>query len=138
MGIKKPVFIIGAGRSGSTIFHKIFSEHPNLAWLSTWCRKYPDTPSINKTLMQAIDYPIVGDYLRGRFLPGEFYEFWEYYCKGFRRPCRDLLSVDVTNKAKEDIKDALSKTRNVILGYVCAFTCDRHSRIYFSPSFTIR
>ncbi|MGH8234752.1 MAG: sulfotransferase, partial [Rhodanobacteraceae bacterium] len=27
--IDRPIFIVGAGRSGSTVFHRMFCEHPN-------------------------------------------------------------------------------------------------------------
>jgi len=107
--IKKPIFIIGVGRSGSSIFHKIFSEHPQVAWLSNFCNKYPNNLSINRFILKLIDYPIVGKYVRRKINPSEAYDFWEYHCKGFRHPCRDLLSQDVTIKTKERIKDVFSK-----------------------------
>jgi hypothetical protein len=107
--VKKPIFIIGAGRSGSSIFYKMFSEHANVAWLSGACRRYPDNPTINRWVMKAIDYPVVGDMLKKRLIPGEVFAFWEHYCKGFRCPCRDLLPADVTNKTKDDIRNVLSE-----------------------------
>ena len=110
MKIKKPIFVVGVGRSGSTIFHKIFSEHPDVAWLSSrLCDRFPNRPSVNRWLMDTIDYPIVGEFLRRRFRTGEGYDFWEYYCKGFSEPCRDLLPGDVTNKIKREIPDVMSK-----------------------------
>lgn len=107
--VKKPIFIIGVGRSGSTIFHKIFSQHPNMAWLSKLCDKYPHKPSINRFLMKAIDNPLAGRFLKKRFNPGEGYNFWEFYCKGFRYPCRDLFPEDVINKTKEKIQNVFSE-----------------------------
>lgn len=109
MKIEKPIFIVGVGRSGSTVFHRIFSEHPNVVWLSVLCDRYPDTPSISRLLMKAIDYPIIGRYLKRRFRPGESYNFWKYYYEGFEAPCRDLLAEDVTNKTKAEIQNVLSK-----------------------------
>ena len=109
MKIEKPIFIIGAGRSGSTIFHKIFSNHPDVAWLSGLCDKYPKKPSINRFFLKTIDYPIFGNYLKKLINPGESYSFWEYHSKGFRQPCRDLLPEDVTNKTKDKIPGVLSE-----------------------------
>lgn len=109
MESKKPIFIFGMGRSGTTIFHRMLTEHPNVAWLSGLCRKYPNKPKLNRMLMKAIDYPVFGYYLRKRLKPEEAYEFWEYYCKGFSTPCRDIFSEDVTSKAKDNIQSVLSE-----------------------------
>lgn len=119
MKIEKPIFIIGVGRSGSSVFHKMFSQHPNVAWLSVLCTRYPDNPSMNQLLMKVIDYPIIARYLKRKLNAGESYNFWDYHCKGFRRPCRDLLPQDVTNKSKEKIQNVmlemLTNKRNRLL-----------------------
>jgi len=104
MELEKPVFIIGCGRSGSTVFHRVLSKHPHVAWLSGICPRYPDKPSRNRIIMKAIDYPIIGNYIAKKFCPWEFYNFWEYHCKGFSRPCRDLYKEDVTNKFKNKLR----------------------------------
>jgi len=104
-----PIFIIGVGRSGSTIFHRMLSEHPNVAWLSLLCDICPGKPSINGLLMKTISYPIIGRCLR-QLNRGEHYKFWNYYFKGFGTPCRDLSLEDVTKKTKKQIEEAVSKT----------------------------
>lgn len=38
----KPVFIIGAGRSGTTLLYKLFCLNENFAWISNYVAKYPD------------------------------------------------------------------------------------------------
>jgi hypothetical protein len=112
MKVAKPIFIVGGGRSGSTIFHTVFSEHPNVAWLSILCDLYPDKPSMNRLLLKVCDYPLVGKLVKRAIPMGswERYDFWEYHCKGFRHPCRDLLPEDVTNKAKGNIQNVMSET----------------------------
>ncbi|MBA7544310.1 hypothetical protein ES705_36662 [subsurface metagenome] len=119
MEIKKPIFIIGVGRSGSTVFHQIFSRHPNVAWLSSLCNKFPNDPSKNKLLMKIHEYTITSRFLKNRLKPGECYEFWNYYYKGFRRPCRDLLATDVTTKTKNGVRnffsEILTERRNRLL-----------------------
>jgi hypothetical protein len=46
-GIRKPVFIIGCGRSGTTILGKALSLHPAITYLNEprhlWFRAYPET-----------------------------------------------------------------------------------------------
>jgi len=117
--IEKPIFIVGVGRSGSTIFHKMFAEHPNLAWLSYLCDNFPDKPLLLRLLMQGVDYPLVGNLIKNKFGPGEGYAFWERHCKGFSEPCRDLVAQDVTNRIKAQLPNVLSqiltKQRNRLL-----------------------
>jgi tRNA A-37 threonylcarbamoyl transferase component Bud32 len=42
MNISRPVFIVGMPRSGSTAFHRVLSEHPDLATTTHVTRKGPD------------------------------------------------------------------------------------------------
>jgi len=93
--LNKPIFVIGTGRCGSTIFHDMLAVHPDISWCSTLLDRWQDKPGLNGLLMTAIDLPLLGSVLRSRFVPSECYSFWEYYIKGFRRPCRDLLAQDV-------------------------------------------
>jgi len=107
--IEKPIFIVGTGRSGSTTFLNMFVAHPDIAWLSVLCDKFPGRPSMNGFVMKAVDFPVIGRSLRKIFNPGESWLFWEYHCKGFSTPCRDLLSEDVTIKVKKRIEDVMSQ-----------------------------
>ena len=100
MEIVKPIFIVGVGRSGCSIFHEIFARHPNVSWLTKRCDKYPHKPQVNRRFMKMIDLPVINRFLPGNY-PEECYPFWEYHCNGFRRPCRDLLPEDVTLKTKK-------------------------------------
>jgi len=105
-----PIFIIGIGRSGSTIFHKMLCEHPALYWLSERiCNRFPNNPIINNFLMCLVDKPIIGNRFRKWFYPGEVYNFWNFYFRGFSNPYRDLTKADVTNRAKKDIRNIFKK-----------------------------
>jgi hypothetical protein len=109
MKVEKPIFILGCGRSGSSIYHKILSNHPNVVWLTRLCSKYPDIPSKNRYLFKLIDLPMFGKYLSRKFGPGEYYDFWEWHCKGFRQPFRDLSASDLTNKSKANIRRVMAE-----------------------------
>ena len=37
----EPIFIIGAGRSGTTLLYKMFCMHPDIAWISNYVAKMP-------------------------------------------------------------------------------------------------
>lgn len=105
-----PIIVVGAGRTGSTIFHDMLSKHPNLAWLpGTICNSFPDNPALIRLLMRGLDYPIVGKLLRRRATPAECYPFWEHHCKGFTKPYRDLTAYDVTERTKRRVPQVLSK-----------------------------
>ena len=108
-GPMKPIFIIGAGRSGSTIFHQVFAKHPHVVWLSGVCNKYPAQPEVNRYFMQLIDFPWLGSLLQRRIMPGECYPFWEHHIKGFSAPFRDLTAIDATERSKERIQSILAK-----------------------------
>jgi hypothetical protein len=95
MTLDRPVFIVGTGRCGSTIFHKIFTHHPQVTFLSGLCLLYPNEPAYNRWAMRLMDVPLVGRYARKKFRPAEHWPFWDNYVRGFSFPCRDLLESDV-------------------------------------------
>ena len=105
-----PIIIVGAGRTGSTVFHSMLSNHPTLAWLAgPTCNRFPDDPVLNRLLMRGLDFPLVGRFLERNVKPAECYPFWEHHCKGFSTPYRDLLANDVTEATKARIPDVMSK-----------------------------
>lgn len=117
--LEKPIFVVGVGRSGSTVFHEMLSEHPAVSWLSSLCNDNPARPSLNRMLMRGIDVPILGSALKRRYIPDECYAFWEFFCRGFSVPCRDLLAEDVTHVNKRMVQEIMSemvtRTRNRLL-----------------------
>lgn len=110
--VKKPIIIIGTGRNGSSIFFRMFSYHPKVAWLSTLCKWFPNRPILNRFFLNVIDYPFVGRLLKGKNNPDEAYELWDIHCKGFRRSFRDITEKDVTQKNKRDIREIMAYMLN--------------------------
>ena len=112
--LEKPIFIVGAGRSGSTIFHEMFCRHAQVAWISKLCDVFPKQARLNTLLLESLDTVLVGQIVRNLVIqprlikPSEAYQFWEYYCPGFTRPCRDLKAEDVTHQKRNAIQKALS------------------------------
>lgn len=102
-----PLFLIGVGRSGSTVFQRLLGLHPRVAWLSGLAERYPHRPGWNRTLLRSLEWPAVGARLRRRFRPGECWSFWESLRPGFRRPFRDLGAGDVTPRDRRLIPPAL-------------------------------
>ena len=44
--IARPVFILGTGRSGTTLFLNVLAFHPDFTWFSTFSKRFPDHPSV--------------------------------------------------------------------------------------------
>jgi hypothetical protein len=109
MGIDRPIFTIGTGRCGTTIFFKMLSHHKDLYWLSTLNEVFPRRYSLTGAYMRAVMIPIIGDPLKKRIKPNEAYRFWEAHCNGFSQPVRDLGAEDVTRKSRENIERALGR-----------------------------
>ena len=107
MQLDRPIFIVGIGRCGSTIFHRILCEHPQISWLTGFADCNPSRPSMSRIIMKMADWPFAGSLVR-RIYPSECYRFWEYHCPGFRRPFRDLLAEDVSDRSKNRVRNALN------------------------------
>ena len=44
--INRPVFILGTGRSGTTLFLNVWAFHPDFAWFSNFSERFPGYPSV--------------------------------------------------------------------------------------------
>ena len=51
MPIDRPIFIIGAPRSGTNIFYRTFAKHPELAWVSNITKKVPSSLWLTRFIM---------------------------------------------------------------------------------------
>lgn len=56
--LNRPVFIIGCGRSGTTIFFRLLAGHKDLAWFSNYLRWYPEALKM-ATLNRLFHMPIL-------------------------------------------------------------------------------
>ncbi len=119
MTITKPIIIVGSGRCGSTVFHRLLAKHPHVMWLSGLCDRFPTRPAWNRHAVVAAGNPLLGRLLGGRIQPGECYRFWDQHCYGFSEPCRDLVRTDVTARVKRQVHRAfepmLSSQRHRLL-----------------------
>jgi len=103
-----PVFVVGTGRSGSTVFFDILARHPGIASLSKFSRDFPRHEWINRLLLLARGPAMLDGLLRGRWWGAtEAYPFWELHCPGFSSSCRDLDAADVTPVAARRLRSAV-------------------------------
>lgn len=91
-----PIILVGTGRCGSTLVHKVMAWHPASAWLSGLANRFPQNPGINAMALRALDVRPLEPALRRYLQPSEAYDFWETHCPGFRKPFRDLRADDLT------------------------------------------
>jgi hypothetical protein len=49
--IIRPIFIVGAPRSGTNIFYRTFAKHPDLAWISNITKKVPSSLWLTRIIM---------------------------------------------------------------------------------------
>lgn len=108
--IEKPIFIIGTGRCGSTIFYKILANHPDIAYISELNKKFSNIKLIYKL------NTIFGKYfLRkgiGFFQPSEAYTLFNSIFPSYSRPTRTLRSNDVSITVLREIKNLVRKCLN--------------------------
>ncbi len=107
MTITKPIIIVGTGRCGSTVFHRLLATHPHLMWMSGFSLWYPTRPTWNKWAVEAMGNPLLRRLFGQRIRPGECYRFWDTFAYGFSEPCRDLVRTDVTARVKKRVHGAI-------------------------------
>ncbi len=59
MNIKKPIFILGSGRSGTTILYHLLAAHPDVCWFSNIMNSHPDHPGLG-IFNRLVDLPRIG------------------------------------------------------------------------------
>ena len=100
----EPIFIVGTGRCGSSIFHKMMAGHPQLAFFTPVLNRYPDKPALNSVILERLDSSNIPHCDHPRHIkPSEAWDFWEYHVPGFKRPFRDLRAHDVMVNSKQTL-----------------------------------
>jgi hypothetical protein len=107
--ITKPIIIVGTGRCGSTVFHRLLAMHPQAMWLSPFSELYPDKLAWNRWAVTAMGNPLLRRMFGAKIRPGESYRFWDKYAYGFSEPCRDLVRTDVTARVKKQVRAACER-----------------------------
>ncbi|MDX1413436.1 MAG: sulfotransferase [Candidatus Promineifilaceae bacterium] len=59
--INKPIFVVGSGRSGTTLIYRLLASHRDLAWFSNWTDYFPKHPELAllSRLADYVDSPLL-------------------------------------------------------------------------------
>lgn len=120
MRIISPIIIVGTGRCGSTLLHRLLATHPQVMWLSGFALLFPTKPAWNRWAVTAMGNPLLRRLVGAWIRPNEQYRFWDHYTYGsFSEPCRDLVRSDVTARVRDQVRAAfeamLTPSRNRLL-----------------------
>lgn len=123
MRSEKPIVIVGTGRCGSTMLHRLLARHEAVGWLSTFNEVFPGQPWLSR-FSNLYRRSFLGRTVRHLpFFPKPFeaYRFWEYYLPGFTRRDAPLTADDVVEagiapvrRAVDDILRAQGRTRFLV------------------------
>lgn len=100
--IDRPVFILGTGRCGSTLFFDLLAAHPAFGWISNYTNHFPRLPAL-AALSRLRDLPLrpwTVEPPRPLPIPVEAYRALNYLTDSrFTQP-RVLTADDVTEEAR--------------------------------------
>jgi hypothetical protein len=67
--VDRPIFLVSLPRSGSWVFYRKLSQHPELGWISKATRKFPASPILSRALrpFRGPDIPVEGSRIWRRF-----------------------------------------------------------------------
>lgn len=113
--IDRPIFILGSGRSGTTLLLKLFTMHPDLAWFSNYLDWYPDRYWVSAA-GRIWDIPFIGQKIAGRILellPSDesinIYTRCQMHDLHWKKQ-QALTEIDLTSEAANKMKKIISKT----------------------------
>jgi hypothetical protein len=108
--IDKPIIVVGTGRCGSTMLHRLLARHKDIGWLSTFNEVFPSQCWLSmfsnlyrKEMFQSIKHETYFP------KPFECYKFWEHYLPGFSRRDKPQTADDVPAHAIEPVRKAAAK-----------------------------
>jgi len=107
--INQPIFIVGCGRSGTTILYNLLCGHPDLAWFSNYSDRWPKHPQAALlSWMYRIDM-LRQLNIKRMPIPSEGYRLWDY-CKPVLDSPSDppLTEKDVLPKDIDQIKNMIN------------------------------
>jgi omega-hydroxy-beta-dihydromenaquinone-9 sulfotransferase len=109
--ITKPIIIVGTGRCGSTMLHRLLAQHEDVGTTSTFNEAFPTQPwlSVFSPLYCA---PWISRGVKHWPCfpkPFEAYRFWERYLPGFSRRDKPLTPEDCPSEGIEPVRKNVAR-----------------------------
>lgn len=125
--IKRPIFIIGTGRCGSTIFYRLMANHPETAFISNLNVKFPNRPLLWRMNTVLGRLPL----RMGLLKPSEAYPLFDGAFPGYSKTCRTLGKRDVSDKVRQKTKSLVKNATKYQTGSRFLYKYTGWSRIGF-------
>ena len=111
MSLHKPIVIVGTGRCGSTMLHRVIARHEDIGWLSTFNEVFPTQPWLSRfsNLYRTPHLGMKVKHLPFFPKPFEAYKYWEHYLPGFSRRDKPQTAADVPTAAIKPVHKALTE-----------------------------
>ena len=114
MVIEKPIFIIGSGRSGTSVLYNLLSTHPELGWFSNYSAKFYNLTPL-PLLHRILDLPLLGSVAKQGIVsnnrysikPSEAGRIYHDYC-GFESAIKSTED-DLNPEAEQKLKAAIRR-----------------------------
>ena len=107
---QRPVIIVGTGRCGSTLLHRLLALHDELGWLSTFNETLPRLTWLSAfSRLYRAPLPARLKTMRAFPKPFEAYRFWENYLPGFSRRDVPQTAADVDPAGAELVSQATAR-----------------------------
>jgi hypothetical protein len=107
--LEKPIIIVGTGRCGSTMLHRLLARHEHLGWLCTFNEVFPAQTWLS-VFSNLYRVQVIGQNLKNKpYFPKPFeaYKFWEHYLPGFSRRDKPQTAQDVPSGAVQPVRRAV-------------------------------
>ena len=104
--VDRPIVIVGTGRCGSTMLHRLLARHPQLGWTSTFNEVFP-TQAWLSVFSNLYNSRMLNDRIKHWTCfpkPFEAYRFWEHFLPGFSRRDKPLEASDVPGEGVEPLR----------------------------------
>ncbi len=107
---QRPLIVVGTGRCGSTLLHRVLAHHEGLGWLSTINEVLPAQPWLSALSgLYRVPLPARIKGLSAFPKPYEAYRFWEHYLPGFSRRDRPQTADDVAAAGIRPVRRATAE-----------------------------